>query len=383
MIRLFLIKNATIKASTTKVENKRIIIETVNCEIKNLNKEINILHIEKLKELRELMKGNNGQFNKLEKEIANWQNFVEFYKNDEKKLEIVRKQLNEAKDAFDEKECEMANKFEQICQKYDNMKLETISIKNYRQYRDVEIEFDTNPSKNFTIIKGNNGTGKTTLLNAFNWCLYGKEIHSYGQKEGMSLCNNKSVTLADINEDIPVDTGKIFLESEYGKNTINTNDIGYVVSTPVVPEFLTGKEFLKFYLEINPDKNLKTIDEYFEMVQIDKKDQDKLLRDYSHGMKNKMQILINVIANPKVILLDEPLTSLDIVVQEEMKNLLKSLKKDHIIIFSTHILELALDLCDDIVLLNNKKLSAVEKDEINTKNYKEKIIKALKDESND
>ena len=119
------------------------------------------------------------------------------------------------------------------------------------------------------------------------------------------------------------------------------------------------------------------------MVQIDKKDQDKLLRDYSHGMKNKMQILINIIANPKVILLDEPLTSLDIVVQEEMKTLFRSLKKDHIILFSTHILELALDLCDDIVLLNNKKLSSIEKDEINTKNYKEKIIKALKDEKND
>ncbi|MDO4996646.1 MAG: ABC transporter ATP-binding protein [Bacilli bacterium] len=214
-----------------------------------------------------------------------------------------------------------------------------------------EIDYEFESGKIYGLL-GRNGAGKTTLFNS-------------------------------INEDIPVDTGKIYLENEYGKNTINTNDIGYVVSTPVVPEFLTGKEFLKFYLDINPDKNLKTIDEYFDMVKIDKKDQEKLLRDYSHGMKNKMQILINIIANPKVILLDEPLTSLDIVVQEEMKNLLKSLKKDHIIIFSTHILELALDLCDDIVLLNNKKLSNVEKDEINTKNYKEKIIKALKDESND
>lgn len=214
-----------------------------------------------------------------------------------------------------------------------------------------EIDYEFESGKIYGLL-GRNGAGKTTLFNC-------------------------------INEDISVDNGKIYLDSEYGKNIINTNDIGYVVSTPVVPEFLTGREFLKFYLDINPDKNLKTIDEYFDMVQIDKKDQDKLLRDYSHGMKNKMQILINIIANPKVILLDEPLTSLDIVVQEEMKTLFRSLKKDHIIIFSTHILELALDLCDDIVLLNNKKLSSIEKDEINTKNYKEKIIKALKDEKND
>ena len=214
-----------------------------------------------------------------------------------------------------------------------------------------EIDYEFESGKIYGLL-GRNGAGKTTLFNC-------------------------------INEDISVDNGEIYLDSEYGKNVINTNDIGYVVSTPVVPEFLTGREFLKFYLDINPDKNLKTIDEYFDMVQIDKKDQDKLLRDYSHGMKNKMQILINIIANPKVILLDEPLTSLDIVVQEEMKTLFRSLKKDHIIIFSTHILELALDLCDDIVLLNNKKLSSIEKDEINTKNYKEKIIKALKDEKND
>ena len=78
-------------------------------------------------------------------------------------------------------------------------------------------------------------------------------------------------------------------------------------------------------------------------------------------MKNKMQMLINIISNPKVILLDEPLTSLDIVVQEEMKKILKSLKKDHIIIFSTHILEIAMDLCDEIVILNKKKLDVVEK----------------------
>ena len=100
-------------------------------------------------------------------------------------------------------------------------------------------------------------------------------------------------------------------------------------------------------------------------------------------MKNKIQILINIISDPKVILLDEPLTSLDIVVQEDMKKLFKSLKKDHIIILSTHILELATDLCDEIVILSNKKLELIEKNNLNTKRYKDKIIKQLKEEQND
>ncbi len=45
------------------------------------------------------------------------------------------------------------------------------------------------------------------------------------------------------------------------------------------------------------------------------------LKDYSHGMKNKMQMLINFIVKPRVLLLDEPLTSLDVVVAEEMKSI--------------------------------------------------------------
>ena len=215
------------------------------------------------------------------------------------------------------------------------------------------IDFTFEEGKIYGLI-GRNGAGKTTFFN----CL---------------------------NEDIDIDTGTFLLKDEYGENKLKTDDIGYVISTPTVPEFLTGKEFLTFFLEINKDKikDKKTIDEYFDLVKIDKEDQDKLLKEYSHGMKNKMQMLINIIANPKVILLDEPLTSLDVVVQEDMKKLLKSIKKDHILIFSTHILELALDLCDEIVILNNKKLELVEKNHLNTKKYKDKIIESLKDETND
>ena len=76
------------------------------------------------------------------------------------------------------------------------MELDKVVIKNYRQYRDVSIDFARDPDKNFTIIKGNNGTGKTTMLNALSWCLYGEEIHDYGDDSSMEICNNKSLNLA-------------------------------------------------------------------------------------------------------------------------------------------------------------------------------------------
>lgn len=185
-----------------------------------------------------------------------------------------------------------------------------------------------------------------------------------------------------LNEDIKVDEGSFSIYDNESKRKLDITDIGYVVSTPNVPEFLTGREFLKFFLEIN-EKNIenpKTIDEYFDFMKINIDDRDKLLKDYSHGMKNKMQMLINIIAKPNILLLDEPLTSLDVVVAEEMKQMLKEIKKNHIIIFSTHIMELALSLCDEIVILSNGILETIDKNNLDNTEIKDKIINALREE---
>ena len=112
-------------------------------------------------------------------------------------------------------------------------------------------------------------------------------------------------------------------------------------------------------------------------------DRDKLLKDYSHGMKNKMQMLVNIIAEPNILLLDEPLTSLDVVVAEEMKQLLRTLKNGRITIFSTHLLDLALDLCDEIVLLNHGVLEQVDKSNLDSREFKEKILAALQEDSHE
>lgn len=231
------------------------------------------------------------------------------------------------------------------------MKLEIKNLNKSYGKKEVlkNINFTFEEGKIYGLL-GRNGAGKTTFFNA-------------------------------LNEDIKIDSGECFLDNK----KLETSDIGYVVSTPQVPEFLTGREFLQFYLDINKDniKDLKDIDYYFDLVKLNKEDQNLLLKEYSHGMKNKIQMLINIIANPKIILLDEPLTSLDIVVQEEMKKLFKDYKENHIIIFSTHILELAVDLCDEIIILNNKQIELIEKKDLNTKKYKDKIIESLKVENND
>lgn len=212
------------------------------------------------------------------------------------------------------------------------------------------IDFSFEDGKIYGLL-GRNGAGKTTLFN----CL---------------------------SRDIRCDGGEFFLRENGEAREIGAEELGYVLSTPTVPEFLTGREFVRFFLDINRKniENLRTEDEYFQLINLEPEDRDKLMKDYSHGMKNKMQMLINIIAEPPLLLLDEPLTSLDVVVAEEMKGLLRKLKEDRIIIFSTHIMELALDLCDDIVILNQGRLEEVEKENLNSVEFKNKIIEMLKEE---
>lgn len=201
---------------------------------------------------------------------------------------------------------------------------------------------------------GRNGAGKTTLFN----CL---------------------------NQDIPLDGGTVSLERDGVSCPLDSREVGYVLSTPTVPEFLTGREFLKFFLDIHGDSipDAKTLEEYFDWIHIDPEDRGRLMKDYSHGMKNKMQMLVNIVTQPKVLLLDEPLTALDVVVAEEMKQLLRSIKKDRIIIFSTHIMDLAMDLCDEIVLLHHGELEKIERTNLQQSEWKEKIIAALREDSHE
>jgi len=236
------------------------------------------------------------------------------------------------------------------------MKLILDNIEKSFEKKEVlkEVSFTFEKGKIYGLL-GRNGSGKTTLFN----CISG---------------------------DLKYEGGKIMLAEE-GKHSseISYSKVGYIFTEPVLPEFLTGYEFIKFFIDINRDKinNLLSIREYFDIIRISEEDRYRLIKRYSHGMKNKIQMLCFLITRPPIILLDEPLTSFDVVVALEIKNLLKKIKSDHIIIFSTHILQLALDLCDEIVILNKGVLEGLDKELLKSAEFEEKIMEILKEESYD
>lgn len=197
---------------------------------------------------------------------------------------------------------------------------------------------------------GRNGAGKTTLFNA----IYGE----YDDIKGTAL-----------------------LEADGEQRALTPDEIEMIYAQPMLPEFLTGYEFIKFYIDVHARNKKVDIPELFRRLSFDAKDADRLIKGYSSGMKSKLHIMTLLISRPKVMLLDEPLTSLDVVVANEIKNILLGFKSEHIIILSTHIMQLAKDMCDEIVLLKGGKLETLASLDKNSDDYEDAIISSLTDDA--
>lgn len=212
-----------------------------------------------------------------------------------------------------------------------------------------QVDFSFSKGKIYSIL-GRNGAGKTTLFRC-------------------------------ISEDLRFEQGEVSLVEEGKKRKLSFADVGMVSASPVLPEFLTGYEFVNFFVKLNEEElHGKSIDDYFEMMWIEEADRHKLIKHYSYGMKNKLQLLCCLIRRPKIILLDEPLSSFDIIVSHEIKETLLRMKDDHIIIMATHIMQLAQDISDEIVLLKQGKLAEMNTMGIDGKAFEEYIIDALSEE---
>lgn len=205
--------------------------------------------------------------------------------------------------------------------------------------------------KIYSII-GRNGAGKTTLFNC-------------------------------INRDISFEQGTITLIDGVKESKLTFEETGMVSASPVLPEFLTGYEFINYFLSFNDSyaaTNEQTVNDYFNLFRFQENDRFKLIKNYSYGMKNKLQLLCCLIRNPKVILLDEPLSSFDIIVSHDIKERLVEMKHDHIILMSTHILQLATDVSDEIVLLRNGTLTGFDWKGYQREAYEKYLIDALNEE---
>lgn len=220
---------------------------------------------------------------------------------------------------------------------------------------------------NFTIEKGEivgflgpNGAGKTTTMNILTGCIsYGiGKVNIYG-------CD-------------------IFKEPLKAKK-----NVGYLPENPPLYHNMTVFEYLKFVCEIKKVSKVKNeIKRVVELCGLQNKEA-KLISSLSKGFKQRVGIAQALIGSPKILILDEPTSGLDPAQIVQVRSLILSLKKEHTIILSTHILSEIQAVCDRIIIINEGKIVANNTEENLLKktenflnfqveaNSKEEILKAL------
>lgn len=210
-------------------------------------------------------------------------------------------------------------------------KIEFKSIsKNYGQKLAVEnLDLEIDGGQIFGFL-GPNGAGKTTTLNMLTGRL--------SPSNGDIFINQKSITKS------PLDAKRQF---------------GFVPDSPDQFLMLTGREFVDFMgdlYEVDGKDRKKRLDEMSTMFSMRDVLDDKI-KSYSHGMRQKMMIIGALIHNPSVWILDEPMTGLDPKSAHNLKLKMRSHADDgNIVLFSTHVLEVAEKICDRVAVIDSGKI---------------------------
>ena len=171
----------------------------------------------------------------------------------------------------------------------------------------------------------------------------------------------KTTTIEMITGILNIDEGDILIDGiSISKNPIQAKmHFGYVPDTPDAFEKLTGLEYLNFigdvYLVPQNERYeiIKKLSDEFGLTE----DLNEKIQSYSHGMRQKLNIISVLLHTPKNWILDEPMTGLDPKASYTLKQLMKKHRDNgNTVFFSTHVLDVAEKLCDKIAIIDKGKI---------------------------
>lgn len=143
-----------------------------------------------------------------------------------------------------------------------------------------------------------------------------------------------------------------------GKKNIDRRFIGYLPQYPAFFPWMSAEEYLLFVGRLSgvPKKVLqRKIEEMLSFAGLEDA-KNKRVGDFSGGMKQRLGLAQAMIHEPKLLILDEPVSALDPSGRREVLEMMKELKKKMAILFSTHVLHDAEQVCDEIVMLKGGKM---------------------------
>ena len=139
--------------------------------------------------------------------------------------------------------------------------------------------------------------------------------------------------------------------------------IGFVPDHYALYEKLTGREYLNYIAdiyEVSKEDRDERLNKYIKLFQLESSIDNKI-KTYSHGMKQKITIMAALVHNPKVWILDEPLTGLDPTSIFQVKECMKQhAAEGNIVFFSSHIIDIVEKLCQRIAIIKKGKILCVK-----------------------
>ena len=137
--------------------------------------------------------------------------------------------------------------------------------------------------------------------------------------------------------------------------------IGYIPDFPYLYETLTGREFMRFIgriYDLPPIEMNSSIEYYLDFFGLLNLSED-LIKNYSHGYRQRLVLASALLHNPQVLIIDEPMVGLDPRTSRLIKDLLKELCREGVTVFmSTHTLSVAEEIADRVGIIHEGELIA-------------------------
>lgn len=214
-----------------------------------------------------------------------------------------------------------------------------------------DISFKVNSGEIFGFL-GPNGAGKSTTIKSI---------------VGIIKKSKGSITINDLNlENNPIEYKKQF---------------SYVPDNPELFDKLSGNDYINFIsdiYELDDRTRKERLEKYLEIFDI-KDAMDQQISTYSHGMQQKLALIGALIHEPEVFILDEPMVGLDpkssFNLKEHMRERANAGKT---VFFSTHVMEVAENICDRIAIISNGKIVALgTMEELHERSHNEGSLESL------
>ena len=164
-----------------------------------------------------------------------------------------------------------------------------------------------------------------------------------------------------------------FIEPSEGSIIINGKDIvkkareakkniGYMPENVPLYLDLTVREFVTYMAElklVQRKERKKQVEEIIKATGLEDV-KNKLIRNLSRGYKQRVSMAGALVGKPEILILDEPTVGLDPKQIIEIRELIKSLGKDHTVIISSHILSEISQICEKVIIINKGEIVAID-----------------------